>query len=207
MPEPFQKRGASGQKQKWSDQAMTDYTELQKAAEYAAQDTIKFADESEEMRALKQFHEEVDPETVLALMAENERLSLELSEMTKFRDNAANHMRRIRAEATSFEKERDRLKAENEALCAKFANLKVSGFSEAFYTVAAALGITGARPLSPMQVLQSEILPALEAAVVDAKRYRFFRENSLRIIHASSQCWVQRLDKAIDDAMTEVTKP
>lgn len=53
---------------------MTDYTELQKAAEYAAQDTIKFADESEEMRALQQFHEEVDPETVLALIAENERL-------------------------------------------------------------------------------------------------------------------------------------
>ncbi|PHN32116.1 hypothetical protein [Pseudomonas sp. ICMP 460] len=53
---------------------MTDYIELQKAAEYAAQDTIKFADESEEMRALQQFHEEVDPETVLALIAENERL-------------------------------------------------------------------------------------------------------------------------------------
>ena len=54
---------------------MTDYTELQKAAEYAAQDTIKFADESEEMRALQQFHEEVDPETVLALIAENDRLA------------------------------------------------------------------------------------------------------------------------------------
>ena len=53
---------------------MTDYTELQKAAAYAAQDTIKFADEDEEMRALQQFHEEVDPETVLALIAENERL-------------------------------------------------------------------------------------------------------------------------------------
>ena len=49
---------------------MTDYTELQKAAEYAAQDTIKFADEGEEMRALQQFHEEVDPETVLELIAE-----------------------------------------------------------------------------------------------------------------------------------------
>ncbi|WP_443693973.1 hypothetical protein [Pseudomonas sp.] len=51
---------------------MTDYTELQKAAAYAAQDTIKFADEDEEMRALQQFHEEVDPETVLALIAELE---------------------------------------------------------------------------------------------------------------------------------------
>ncbi|WLG64826.1 hypothetical protein PSH90_12195 [Pseudomonas sp. FP1762] len=53
---------------------MTDYTDLQKAAEYAAQDTIKFADESEEILALQQFHEEVDPETVLSLIAEIEAL-------------------------------------------------------------------------------------------------------------------------------------
>lgn len=51
---------------------MSDYTELQKAAEYAAQDTIKFADEDEEMRALQQFHEEVSPETVLALIKDLE---------------------------------------------------------------------------------------------------------------------------------------
>lgn len=53
---------------------MTDYTDLQKAAEYAAQDVTKFADEGEEMRALQQFHEEVDPETVLVLIAENQAL-------------------------------------------------------------------------------------------------------------------------------------
>lgn len=52
---------------------MTDYAELQKAAAYAAQDAIKFADESEEMRALQQFHEEVDPETVLTMIADLER--------------------------------------------------------------------------------------------------------------------------------------
>lgn len=51
---------------------MTDYTELQKVAAYAAQDTIKFADEDEEMRALQQFHEEVNPETVLALIKDLE---------------------------------------------------------------------------------------------------------------------------------------
>jgi hypothetical protein len=51
---------------------MTDYTELQKAAAYAAQDTIKFADEDEEMRALQQFHEEVNPETVLTLIKDLE---------------------------------------------------------------------------------------------------------------------------------------
>lgn len=55
------------------DEAMNDYTDLQKAAEYAAQDTIKFADESEEMRALQQFHEEVDPEVVLSLIADLDR--------------------------------------------------------------------------------------------------------------------------------------
>ncbi len=50
---------------------MTDYTDLQKAAAYASQDTTKFADKGEEMRALQQFHEEIDPEMVLALIAEN----------------------------------------------------------------------------------------------------------------------------------------
>ena len=50
---------------------MSDYADLKAAATYAAQDAIKFSDESEEMRALQQFHEEVDPETILALIAEN----------------------------------------------------------------------------------------------------------------------------------------
>ncbi|WP_321354592.1 hypothetical protein [Pseudomonas extremaustralis] len=64
---------------------MTDNTELQKAAAYAAQDTIKFADEDEEMRALQQFHEEVDPETVLALIAENERLAKQWGDRPAYR--------------------------------------------------------------------------------------------------------------------------
>ena len=51
---------------------MSDYTDLQKAAKYAAQDTIKFADEDEEMRALQQFHEEANPETLLALIKDLE---------------------------------------------------------------------------------------------------------------------------------------
>ena len=53
---------------------MTDYTDLKAAAVYAAQDVAKFADEDEESRALQRFHEEVDPETVLALIAENQAL-------------------------------------------------------------------------------------------------------------------------------------
>lgn len=79
---------------------MTDYTDLQKAAEYAAQDTIKFADESEEMRALQQFHEEVDPETVLALIAENNHLAM--------------CARQWEEAAMQWGAERDQLKAENE---------------------------------------------------------------------------------------------
>lgn len=86
---------------------MTDYTELQKAAAYAAQDTIKFADEDEEMRAFQQFHEEISPETVLALIADL--------------DEARNGMKhscaiRLKKQIEQLEKERDQLKAENEAL-------------------------------------------------------------------------------------------
>lgn len=86
---------------------MTEYTELQKAAAYAAQDTIKFSDEDEEMRALQQFHEEVSPETVLALIADL--------------DEARNGMKhscaiRLKKQIEQLEKERDQLKAENERL-------------------------------------------------------------------------------------------
>lgn len=56
------------------------------------------------------------PSTILALLGEIERLQADLAEMTGYRDNAANHMRRIRAESTDAENERDQLKAENETL-------------------------------------------------------------------------------------------
>ncbi|MDN6861919.1 MULTISPECIES: hypothetical protein [Pseudomonas] len=86
---------------------MTDYTDIQKAAAYAAQDTIRFADEDEEMRAFQQFHEEVSPETVLALIADI--------------DEARNGMKhscaiRLKKQIEQLEKERDQLKSENEAL-------------------------------------------------------------------------------------------
>ncbi|MGY2364435.1 hypothetical protein ACW9IO_17935 [Pseudomonas azotoformans] len=62
---------------------MSAYTDLQKAAEYAAQDTIKFADENEEMRALQQFHEEVEPGVVLALIADCDQLKSENEALRK----------------------------------------------------------------------------------------------------------------------------
>lgn len=40
-----------------------------------------------------------------------------------------------------------------------------------------------------------------EALRKDAERYRWFRENSLQIVHASKHCFVHQLDKAIDEAM------
>lgn len=121
---------------------MSDYTELQKAAAYAAQDTIKFADEDEEMRALQQFHEEVDPEAVLALIAENDQLKKDRrTEHQSLRsDKARNSLymmiatsmiddhpyertgsdwdyeHPIHDKIISFLAERDQLKAENEAL-------------------------------------------------------------------------------------------
>jgi len=97
---------------------MTDYTDIQKAAEYAAQDTIKFADEAEEMRALQQFHEEVYPETVLALIIENERLNKECKQLILLEHNGGT----VEA-ATNLLAERDQLKAENFQLDAQVDTL------------------------------------------------------------------------------------
>ena len=96
---------------------MTYYTELQKAAAYAAQDTIKFADEDEEMRALQQFHEEVDPETVLALIAESARLrsAAKTLERLGYRDNGGELWKPPLGQKPDFSL-MDQLKAENEAL-------------------------------------------------------------------------------------------
>lgn len=91
---------------------MTDYTELQKAAEYAAQDTIKFADESEEMRALQQFHEEVDPETVLALIAENERLTAWRVSGGHLLKASNARLHEVSVACATAEQERDQLRAE-----------------------------------------------------------------------------------------------
>lgn len=109
---------------------MTDYTELQKVAAYAAQDTIMFADESEEMRALQQFHEEVDPETVLALIAENERLerlaldsvnaeyagSMDLESICAERDQLRAEVAGLKTGYEAYERVNAELKAEVEGL-------------------------------------------------------------------------------------------
>lgn len=98
---------------------MSDYADLKAAATYAAQDAIKFSDESEEMRALQQFHEEVDPETILALIAENEQLAKTADCWDRL--NVQN-----KALSDSFRAERDQLKAENEALRSDIQSWRLS---------------------------------------------------------------------------------
>lgn len=86
---------------------MTDYTDLQKAAAYAAQDAIKFADESEEMRALQKFHEEVDPEPVLALIAEIDKIDEDRKACWAEFKVQGRMMDEIKAENEALRKERD----------------------------------------------------------------------------------------------------
>jgi hypothetical protein len=72
------------------------------------------------------------------------------------------------------------LKAENEQLKATLATERLSGFAAAFYQIAEAVGVKGARPATPQQVFEGEILPAIRAAVRDAERYRFIRQDVKR---------------------------
>lgn len=58
--------------------------------------------------------------------------------------------------------------AQNNEFRRNAGSMNLGGFGDAFYKVAEKLGITGARPDSPMQVFASEILPALDAAIRDA---------------------------------------
>ncbi len=149
---------------------MTDYTDIQKAAAYAAQDTIKFADESEEMRALQQFHEEASPETVLALIAdldearngmkhscairlkkEVERLESEAVYSAAGFDAAREEISKRRAEVAglktgyeAYERVNAELKAENEALrywvVRARGHLEVAGYASTVADIDAAIG-------------------------------------------------------------------
>lgn len=125
------------------------------------------------------------PDAILALIAENDRLKSDNREMTEFK----RHMVELR-ETHGFESwaaalvEVDKLRAENELLCSKIASMNVSGFGDAFYQVAERLGVTGARPVSPMQVFTSEVLPALDKAIKDAERYRWLRDRDLNTIQS-----------------------
>jgi hypothetical protein len=74
---------------------------------------------------------------------------------------------------TGLLEENDVLKMANKASGDLLRSLSKTGYGDAFYRVAEKLGVTGARPASPMQVFKSEILPALDSAIKDANRYRW----------------------------------
>ncbi|RTY74381.1 hypothetical protein [Pseudomonas veronii] len=147
---------------------MSDYTELQKAAAYAAQDTIKFADEDEEMRALQQFHEEVDPETILALIAENERLGVDLKSVVRLNNENA-----------------DLFKTKNDQLRSEIAGLK-TGY-EAYERVNAELmgEVEGLRnALRPLLAHWDDLRPG-ESINVDAARAALGQGDPTRAGHGS----------------------
>ena len=146
---------------------MSDYTDLKAAATYAAQDVIKFSDESEEIRALQQFHEEVDPETVLALIAENERL-FKLLERTVEQYVPLTELEGVPGwsrvvELVEVVAQRDRLRAE-------VAGLK-TGY-EAYERVNAELKAENETLIAAAQALRDE----WRKDQVDAGRHRFARD-------------------------------
>ena len=61
------------------------------------------------------------------------------------------------------------------------------------------------RKLSPsIRMRYSPVLMVADEALrKDAERYRWFRNHSLQIVHASTGPWVHNLDKVIDEAMAE----
>lgn len=218
---------------------MTEYTELKRLAE-ALLASDDHADFPGWMAASDAFDNATGPAAILALIAENERLKTLRS--TTERD-LAQELEVWRhgpscwncgdtgdvhdmvgewrgqcdcnaAKLIDVSSERDQLKAENEALCAKVANLNVSGFADAFYTVAEKLGITGARPVSPMQVFANEVLPALDVVIKNAARYQLLRladwwrspicviRNPKEQAKLGSDCPTgERLDSAVDAAI------
>lgn len=127
-------------------------------------------------------------------------------------------LEQLRSEFRAAVRERDQLKAENERLCSRIASMNVSGFGEAFYLVADRLGVSGARPVSPMQVFTSEVLPALDSVIKDAGRYRWLRDpdhceedfldgpaDNIVVGSCGGEdiLWSDALDSAVDAAMSK----
>lgn len=73
-------------------------------------------------------------------------------------------------EVARLKDESEVLRSQNNEFRRNAGSMSLGGFGDAFYKVAERLGITGARPDSPMQVFASEILPALDAVIRDADR-------------------------------------
>lgn len=105
------------------------------------------------------------------------------------------------------------LLADIERLKAQLATERLSGFAAAFYQIADAVGVTGARAATPEQVFNGEVMPAIEAFRKDAERYRWLRSRDVDTISKGGvfagmtpQNLVineETLDEAVDAAMSK----
>lgn len=185
---------------------MSDHSELKSLLEACKESNC--ADASDFGRRIADLYDYLDPETVAELVAENERMAALL-------ECAQGDLKQAMQIIEKDSKPLDDLIAENEVLCSKIASMNVSGFGDAFYLVAERLGVTGARPVSPMQVFTTEVLPALDAVIKDAERYRWLRRTDCWEDAAYPGPWIvsshdgvdnqdgDALDAAIDAAMSK----
>lgn len=219
---------------------MSDYTELKRLAEAALRnwpDSKLF-----ERPECERFIDAARPDVVLALIAENERLKKDRrTEHQSLRSDKArnnlymviatsliddhpyertgsdwNYEHPIHDKIISLLADRDQLKTENNEFRRRAGSMNLGGFGDAFYKVAECLGVTGARPDSPMQVFASEIYPALEVAIKNAGRYEWLRNGASVILNKevgftaesgakiySTMPSQRELDSAIDAAISQ----
>ncbi len=143
-------------------------------------------------------------EGVQALLAEIEGLHAQHG-----RDSA--ELRRLCSARDEVRRERDRLKAENEAL-----KSPQTGYAGAFYDFCRLVGVANARPESPAAVFKGQVVPAVEALRKDAERYRWLKSNTTVMFRKTPSyvnthgvlmhtCYPpeQELDAAIDAAMAK----
>jgi len=128
-------------------------------------DPAKCADEAEEGRRLAEFYSEMTPETILALLAEIERLEVDNGSMRGSTKRMGEDASKAQKQARKAQREIDQLKAENEAL------RKI--ISESSAACGAAVSVECS--LEFMAMLPAEIGSVLTALRKDAERYRFVR--------------------------------
>lgn len=98
----------------------------------------------------------------------------------------------------------ERVNAELRAECEALRNNQ--SFSDAFYEVSGLLGVTGVRPESPLAVFRQEVVPALQTAIRNSRRYEWLRDKAPSLygtmvgeIHESAY----EKDQSIDAAMSK----
>jgi hypothetical protein len=142
------------------------------------------------------------PQLILALIAENERLSRfeeaysVWNEKTEWVQESAKTPELGQHRADVLRSRIDQLKAEIESL-----RSAVNFAADTFGKITSSDG-SGHADLSRavLRIAGGAIAGDAELRK-DADRYRWFRNHSLQIVHASAGPWVHNLDKVIDEAM------